>query len=237
MRFTVTLIILFLLFFGPESAAQSILRGRVFELNSKIPIAGTQIVNLSTMISVLTDTAGRFAINASSGDLLTFQSFAYSPDTLLVINMKYKEIYLQTLQNLLNEVTVKSTEFSGAGLLDPLYHGQTIVYQVDKNGNRKGGISFRLWYWNKDSRKVRKAQNRLKDEGILLKIDSVFSPFNISKYIPLRGIVLQDFIYLYRPSVPIYRSENFNLLLYINDSYKAFKLLPPEKRKLTPLNP
>ena len=122
-------------------------------------------------------------------------------------------------------------------LRDPEYHGQSVVYQVDENGSKKGGIIIRLWYWNKDSKKERRAQRRLKDEEILKKIDRLFSPVNIARYVPLKGAVLDDFIALYRPAVKEYKSPAFNLVLYLSGCYKKFKALPPEKRKLPPLIP
>ena len=237
MRFHLFVLMLFLLIISQKSPAQSVFKGRIFELNTRIAIPGTHVSNLSTKITALTDTAGRFAIKAKSGDLLVMQSFAYLPDTLLITNMKYREIYLQALPNMLGEVTVKQTEIRGVDFRDREYHGQTIVYQIDENSNHKGGVAFRLWYWNKDSKKVRRSQKRFKDEEILLEIDRVFNPFNIGKYIPLREQVLQDFINLYRPALDIYKSNGFNFFLYLNDSYKAFKQLPPEKRKLPPLKP
>jgi len=56
--------------------------------------------------------------------------------------------------------------------------------------------------------------------------------------VPLRGRELEDFMTLYRPSYAYIMDNNGpSLAAYVNDSYKKFMALPPEKRKVQALTP
>ncbi len=234
MRLYITLFCLVLT--SISASGQGVFKGRVSEHKTRIPIPGTRVTNLSDRNSVLSDSSGLFAIKAKPGDLLLLRSFVYEPDTMLVTNMKFKEIFLVALQNKLEEVRVQQTEARNMAWIDREYHGQTVVYQVDKEGNHKGGLTFRLWYWNKDSRSKRKSQERMRKEEILLKIDRMFTPVNVKRFVPLAGEEMVNFIALYRPSIPEFTSRGFNFMEYLNTSYIAFKKLPADKRRLPELN-
>ncbi|TSD63468.1 hypothetical protein FFF34_017915 [Inquilinus sp. KBS0705] len=219
--------------------AQSSIKGRVFENKTRIALADVLIENLNTKQSLLADKKGMFTIGAKIGDLLVFKNFAYQTDTLVVIDMREKEVFLEPKQNFLNEVTVRTTDADTKGIenyYDPQFHNQPVVYH--RNSRTKeydGGITIRLRYWKKDEKKKARLEKLLKKFDTMDEIASVFVPKNIGSYVPLTGAELDNFISLYTPTPEVYSSKKFNLLDYLNDCYKKYEALPLDKRQLPKL--
>jgi hypothetical protein len=58
----------------------------------------------------------------------------------------------------------------------------------------------------------------------------------VSSLVPLKGADLEDFMFMFRPSYAYIIANNGpSLVVYVNDSYKKFMALPPEKRKMPKL--
>ncbi|MFA6085337.1 hypothetical protein [Mucilaginibacter sp.] len=225
-------VLLFSLFFVAGTAFGQKLKGRVFESQTRIVLADILVENLTNKQSLLTDAKGRFSITAKVGDMIRFKSFAYEADTLVIINMREKEVFMEPKKNQLSQVNIKTTETSNFNTYyDPLYHGQTAVYHRDKRGYYDGGIILRFWYWKKDEHKKAKLNQKLKDFDTMDKIALIFTPKNLSKYIPLTGADMDNFIGLYTPGVKEYTRNNFELAAYLNDCYKKYQALPLDKRK------
>jgi|GEM_PF-1005874 len=217
--------------------AQSFFEGKVFELETSIPLEKVKVDNINSGKSTFSDSAGRFKIEAKASDVIAFTLYSYLPDTAFLINLNFKEFYLQPKSHQLSEVAITGVKINAGSMVDTEFHGQTVRYQYNEDGSRKGGLVFRLWYWNKDSKKERRSQRRLKDLEIMEEIDRIFNPLFIAEHTPLKGSELLDFRDLYRPPIKLYKSAGFNIFLYLNDSYKEFKSLDPKKRKLPPLEP
>lgn len=111
------LLLLVVLFVHGNTIAQHFIEGKVFELNTRIPLQEVKIENHRTKKFTFTDSAGRFRIAAEKEDLLTANAFSYLPYTLLLVDLKFREIFLQPEINLLDEVRVKSTEMNLGSLL------------------------------------------------------------------------------------------------------------------------
>ncbi len=48
----------------------------------------------------------------------------------------------------------------------------------------------------------------------------------------MKGADLDSFLtFIYTPQIKVYNSKDFNLLAYLNTSYKAWLTLSPEQRK------
>lgn len=215
-----------------NAMAQTTLEGKVYELNTRIRLQSIRVTNLNSKQFTITDTSGHFYINAKNGDLLAFRGYAYMPDTVVITNKNRLEIFLQPEGKVLNEVNVSSTNTKLGNLKDPDLHNQTAVYQRDENGNYKGGIAIRFGY-GKDKKAIRSKQ--LTDEEMAdEEIDRAFSQQNIAKLIPLKGLELKNFILMYRPAIKVFKEPGFRLTLYVNDCYKKYLSLPPDKRK--PIN-
>ncbi|MDB5017867.1 MAG: hypothetical protein JWQ84_2699 [Mucilaginibacter sp.] len=230
------LIILFVCCFGTILHAQTVFNGRVLENKTRIVLHGVIVENLNNKLKTITGDDGRFSIAAKVGDLLVLRSFSYRPDTLLLTDMHDREIFLLPQTNMLNQVTItdSSGHTSAAAknmtYYDPMFHGQVLDYQRDENLNYKGGVALRLHYFTKDDRDKKKAGKRAADRKTSEEISKVFTPENISTYVPLKGRDMDDFLLMYIPEVEVYTNKDFNLLTYLNACYKEWLTLPEDKR-------
>jgi putative IMPACT (imprinted ancient) family translation regulator len=59
----------------------------------------------------------------------------------------------------------------------------------------------------------------------------------VSSIVPLKGVDLDNFMSLYRPTFEFVKSNNGETMAaYINDSYKKYMALPADKKKMPKLN-
>jgi hypothetical protein len=218
--------------------AQNTQSGIVFENKTRVALPGIIVENPTNGKHALTDKSGKFIIEAKAGDKLLFTGSFYRPDTLLLTDLRTKEVFLTPKQTMLSEVQVTNAELKTrkGEFTDPAFHGQTVVYHRDQNGNYDGGITIRLHWWDKDDKKRKKHEEFIRDEKIQDEIAEVFSADNIVRYLPLKEPDLDNFILLYIPSVKIYTSKGFNLASYLNASYKKYLDLPPDQRMAGQLN-
>ena len=216
------------------ACAQTLVKGRVFENGTRITLTNIQVVDINNKEVTVTDDNGRYSISAKPGDMLVFTGFSYQADTVLITDKHEREAFLAQKEHLLGEINVNTTAApSTFKWYDPEFHGQTVVYQRDKDGNFKGGVIFRLWYWKKDEKKKARDEKIIAGARIRDQISTVFTAATIAKYIPLRGTEIDDFVLLYMPDEKTYTAGNFNLVNYINAGYKKFMKLPADKRHLT----
>lgn len=218
------------LFIAPAFAQlKTSLEGHIYEKDTRRPVDGVRVTNVTGNTATVSDTAGYYQIRAKIGDKIVFEGFAYRSDTVFVYRLEHTTVQLVPKINELAEVRV--------GLNVPDMSGW--VWRSGRPARRekpvkitgkipKGRIN------NFFRKKKRDARNKKKWE-IEEEIDRQFSLFNVGQYIPLKGQELRDFIDLYKPTAVQYISSRFDFILYLNDSYKAFMALPPEQRKLPPL--
>jgi len=218
--------------------AQTVFSGRVFENKTRITLHGVTIQNFNNKLRTITDESGRFSIAAKAGDILVLKNFAYETDTLLLTDMHDREIFLEPKRTQLKQVTVTDSSAQAATAeknmilpYDPQFHGQTVVYHRDKYGDFDGGVIFRLHYFTGDEHKKKIAQRKEEERILNNEIGTIFTPDNVSHYLPLRGADLNNFLLLYTPTVRVYNSKDFNLLTYLNTCYKEWQGLTPEQRK------
>jgi len=219
------------------ASGQSVFSGRVLEYKTRIPLPSVRIQNLTNGLKTISLKDGQFGIAAKPGDLVVFIIFAYQPDTVLITDMHAREIFMTPKTNMLNQVNI--TDSSGRAVAnasavphyDPMFHGQAVVYQRDANLNPVGGIAIRLHYWTKDEKQKRKAAQSAKEREISEHISAVFTPLNVSNYVPLKGPDMDDFLMLYTPDVKEYTDKKFDLVPYLNACYQNWQTLTPEQRK------
>jgi len=215
--------------------AQDGLTGRVYENQKHISLPGIVVRNLNTQGSTVTDRTGGFAIPAKIGDVVTFTGFSYRPDTLYVKDLKYIEILLDLKQNMLKEVKVTASEVNVGSLkaaprLSPIA-SDAVVYHQDAKGNYDGGLTFNIFDSHSAENKRKKEAQFNKDEDVKTQIAEIFSPEYLKNYIPLTGQEMTNFIVEYTPDIKTFTSHDFNITLYLNNSYTEFMKLPAEKRQ------
>ena len=214
--------------------SQQIIKGQVLEYKTRIGLAAINIINLNTNQTALSDNKGSFTIKASLNDILVFKGFAYENDTLVVTKLNSIEVFMLPQTHVLKDVKVTSMDGPSMAIYDPNFHGQTVAYQTDKNGNFIGGLNFRFWYWKKDEHKRDKLKKMLQNEQTYAQIAKAFSPENLARFLPLKGTEMDNFIRMYTPSIKVYTANSFNMADYLNTSYKKFIELPVEKRQNMP---
>jgi hypothetical protein len=211
---------------------QTIQTGVVFENKTRVTLQGVKVENTGTHKVFITGKSGVFNIEGKTGDVLIFSSSFYRADTVLLTDNKPMEIFLVPQHNMLNQVNVTATEAKHTGSFQaPDFHNQTVVYLRDpKTGYYKGGVAIRLHYFKKDEKRKAKQAAFLKDQQQQGEIAKVFNAENIAKYLPLKGKDMDDFLILYTPSTKYYFSAAFNLVSYLDTSYKIFLTIPADKR-------
>jgi hypothetical protein len=233
-RYLLLLILCCLLF--ATGYAQQTIKAVVYENKTRIPLNGIRIQNLRTKQRTESDADGKFSIKASVNDILVFNGFNYLPDTVMVTDIRINAYFMEPQTNMLKEVKVVTPEIHTGSLMDPDFHGQSMVYSRNKDGSYKGGVTFRISYWKKDERKREKLKQKQYEETIRQKIDKVFNDDTLMKFLPLKKTEVGTFISLYVPSPKVYMANDFNLLLYLDSRYKEFMKLPPEKREMGSLS-
>jgi hypothetical protein len=226
------LVYLLLCLSAASAYSQQMLKGRVLEDKTRVGLISINITNLNTKQTAITDNKGNFAIKANLNDILLFKGFAYQNDTLVITKLNNFEVFMLPQEHMLKDVKVTSMDGPSMAIYDPYFHGQTTAYQTDKNGNFKGGVKFRLWYWKKDEHKRDKLKKMLQNEQIYAEIARAFTPENVTNFVQLKGAELDNFIRMYTPSLKVYTANTFNLTDYLNACYKKFMLLPTQKRQI-----
>jgi hypothetical protein len=216
-----------LVFITGMANAQNTLKGTVEETGSNLKLSNVFIKDATNKQLTLTDKSGNFEIKSAPSHLLIFSSPGYLSDTLYVVDMTPKHIKMQIMNIALSEVKISGTRTN----FDPKEEYPE-VYQKSK----VYVLSPSSWF-GKDARDARNLRRYFAMEKQQQEIDEVFNAAYVSSLIPLRGQDLEDFMTLYRPTYAyVHNNNSQTMAVYINDSYKKFKSLPPNKRKLDRLS-
>jgi hypothetical protein len=219
-------LIVLLLLAAASVNAQGILKGSVSESGTNTKLPDVFIRDNNNRQLTITDKDGNFTIKTETGHLLIFDSPGYVSDTLYVVDMSPKKIMLLTKTIALREVTINSTRQAFDPHKEyPEVYTKSKVYVMSPSSwfSKEGKDARRLKHYF-----VREAQER--------HIDAVFTRTYVGSIVPLKGQELEDFMTMYRPTYAFLVGNNSeSLAVYINDSYKKFMALPPDKRSLPKL--
>lgn len=201
--------------------AQSTLRGQVRERgdNQKIPNAFIRDINNNVM--TLVDNNGDFSIRTATGHTLIITSPGYVSDTLFVDNMDYKKISMTVMSIALKQVNITSTRkaFNPREEYPEVYQ-KSKVYVLSPSS----------WF-GKEAHDARRLKRYFQMEQEQEKVDQLFNAAYVSSLVPLKGHDLEDFMTMYRPSYDFIKNNNrVSMAVYVNDCYRKFITLPPEKR-------
>jgi hypothetical protein len=111
------------------------------------------------------------------------------------------------------------------------FGGDRLVYQSDAAGNYDGGVKLNIFDSHSAANKRQHAIQTDKDEAMKARIADIFKPQNLENYVPLKDQEMQNFIIMYTPDIDTYTSPDFNLTVYLNNSYHDFMQIPVEKRQ------
>ena len=235
----ICLLILFALPFGLK--AQTTVKGTIIDFESKVqPLEGVTIKNLINNSTTRSKASGEFILSAKSGDLLEFRAPGYHTDTLYLIDVNPKKVYLLRNSIELAEVNIQSAKISPyLDLTNPTNARDFKQVMSDDmpvaNNQRAGGLNLSLGYgkYRREQEKITKleARDRLDQE-----IRSNFSAERVTNLVKLEGQPLKDFMDMYKPSQDLIQTERpFNYDYYIVKSYHAWLKLPDSQKRLPPV--
>ncbi|QKJ31412.1 hypothetical protein HQ865_17120 [Mucilaginibacter mali] len=213
--------ILAILLFAIKPLYAQTLKGSVVEIGSTDRIPNVFVHDINSKEVALTDKKGNFEIKTTAGHTLIFTSPGYVSDTLYVIDMDPKRVSMAIQGITLRQVNITSTRapFNPREEYADVYR-KSKVYVFSPSS-----------WLSKEGRNARRLKRYFDREEQERHVDQVFSIAYVSSLVPLRGKDLENFMTLYRPTYAYVMNNNGpSLAVYINDSYKKFMALPPEKR-------
>ena len=217
-------LILFLVITGSVQA-QNVLKGTVYEGKSSRKLSNVFVRDINSKEASLTDNSGNFSIRTVINHTLIFSSPGYVSDTLYLVDLSPKHIELSFRNITLNTVNVTSTRSFNPREEYP------DVYEKSKFALSPSRI------FGKEAKNARRLKHYFDRETDERQIDSIFNAAYVSSVVPLKGQDLENFMTLYRPTLAfLKKTPRSSLTLYLNDSYKKFMALPPEKRGLQKLS-
>lgn len=201
--------------------AQNVLKGTVYEGNTTRKVPDVFVRDINGKSVDLGDKAGRFSIQTEKNHVLVFTSPGYVPDTLYLVDLKPKRVEMH-----IQGINLAGVDIVSHNNFDPRQEYPE-VYEKSKFALSPSRI------FGKDARDARRLKRYFEQEVKERKIDSVFNRNFVSSIVPLKGQQLEDFMTLYRPSYDFVNSNPISTItVYINDSYKKFLALPPDKRHI-----
>jgi hypothetical protein len=233
MRKLILIAVLFL--FSGKIFAQdkTYITGNIFDNEQRtLNLQGVSVQNLSTHTLVQSDKNGYYALPAKKGDLIAYSMMGYHTDTVYLINLFPKNIYLRQALTELPAVTIASTKLSP--YLDTRDPNAKPARRVDFSKER-GGLRFNLGY-GKYRREQEKERALEEDAEINEEISKNFNRQSIEKLVHYTADDIDGYIGLYRPNKEEVKAERpFNYSYYIASTFQEWKQLPPEARRLPPL--
>ncbi len=230
------LLIFILLVLPMELWAQSFITGKLYDFeNRKTPLQNVLVKNLTSDKLTYTKASGEFKVAGKTGDLLEFSLSGYHTDTLYLINLSPKVIYLPVNTTDLKEVNIVGAKVN-PGFYTPdkdvneFKRVQTDGLRGKGNNDRAGGLKFNLGYgkYRKQQEKIKSLEQKDKYET---EINKIFTEAFVSDLTKLKHQELKDFMSLYRPDAALVATdEPFDYTSYTVKAYsKWVKLSPVEK--------
>jgi len=200
-------------------AQQNVIKGQVTENATSAKMPNVFIKNINNNQAALTDNNGNFNIRGVMGNTLIFSSPGYVSDTLYVADMRFKDVKMIQLGITLRQVNVRGERFDPRSEYPSVYQKSKVYV-----------LSPTTWF-GKEAKDARRLKKYFAHEVRERRVDSAFTRTYVSSIVPLKGNDLDVFMNLYRPTYEFVTSNTGeSMAVYINDSYKKYMALPPEKR-------
>ncbi len=227
---------------APDSEAQQLMKGRIYDKDSDSALVSVTIFNLSRKLYALSTRDGDYAIVAQEGDKVVFTSVGYKPDTVKVMNYMIDAGYDVTMalkNSMLRNVDVHARNYQADSLRRreeyAAFYNQPKNKIVSKQGPQNGvGMAFSPIGFFSRKAKDKKVGKKLQYEEEQDFVNYTFSRRYVEKMTGLRGDSLETFMILYRPSYEFCRSANSeDMLNYVNEKLKIYLKHqdPPAKKK------
>ncbi len=233
MRRLLSICLILLSSLGLWAQNSTYITGNIFDNEQRsMALSGVSVRNLSTNNFVVSDKDGHYALLAKKGDLISYSLMGYHTDTVYLVNLFPKNIYLRTAVKELPEVAITGAKVSP--YLDLKDYEAKSARRFDYSKER-GGLRLNLGFGK--YRKQQEKEQALEEEAeINEEIAKNFNLAVIKKLVHYEGNDLDGYIGLYRPSIEAVKEDRpFNYTYYIATTFQEWKQLPPEARRLPPL--
>ncbi len=217
------------------------IHGEVYNLDTREPIDMATVRNISLNTGAVTNRAGAFTIKARPGDSIIVHNLSFNGDTLIVGSKTDYVIFLRLHENLLEEVKIRQQKAVPIDLPKDPFDGKTVTNKIDyfsKEANSAdrsrreiGGLNVRIFTNKKQEKKRAQIESLALEKQHELELRKVFTEENIQKYLPIRGQDLKTFMILYRPDMSTTDLSEYDIVLYLNDSYKKFEKLSAKEKQ------
>lgn len=223
--------------FSLQLVAKGQVTGRVFDFeDKKKPLEYVVVRNLNNGQLKQTKADGSFTIAAKKGDLLSFTKLGYHIDTLFLVDLSVKNIYLPVMVNDLKQVDIFQVKMNPSIFTpDPeakaFKRFETDGLRGKKNFDRAGGLKLNIGYGKYKKKELK---------GILLnekaavedEINGVFTAEFVTALVKLSGQELKDFMFLYKPTAAqVEREQPFDYRFYTITSFHKWLKLPADRKK------
>ena len=211
-----------------RSAHGQIIKGTVADRSTRIGLSEAEVLNLSTKEKVSTNKLGEFKIAAQPNQVLIFSQPGYGADTLLLTSLKPVMRYLVALPYQLQTVEINSNTFDPITQYADVYReAQSLKLRVNKPLE-----FYPSRHFSKKGKSARKLKRKLENELIERQVDARFNVLAVTRLIPLKGVELDYFMVLYRPTLKeLNKMDGDVFKFYLMNCYKKFKVLPPEQKR------
>lgn len=223
------------LFWSHAAFTQTRLRGKVSDKWYDRVIMAATIKNISKDRMAQSDMGGNYKIPAAPGDIVSFSSAGYITDTIVVtanmLTASFDVFLARHVIELSNVEIGDLNRYQADSISRREEFNDVLTKRNTKLAGGKGntptdgvGITFSpLTFFSKKERNERRFKKMFERQEEELYIDFKF-PFDyVSKLTGLQGDSLRSFMLQYRPDYAFCRrSSKADMLLYINDSYRAF---------------
>lgn len=210
---------------------QSDVKGVVADRASRQPLSMVDVLNLNTQQQVTSNAQGEFKIVVMINHLLVFSTSGYTPDTVLLIDLKPLRRYMSPMTSMLNTVTIKGALDFRAQYAETFNKANPILL---KQG--RGLLFYPSTFLGKEGKDARRFKKLLKQEEIEKRIDWRYNVKTVRAILPLEQRELDAFMVMYRPTLKfVLRADADDFKQYLLNAYHKFKLLPSQKRRLPSL--
>ena len=218
---------------GALMAQKNTVWGYLRDSVTNLPIPLASVTNVNTGKTVMTSSTGRFKIELSRNQSLSFAAVDYHFDTM---QYSYQHLLQDTLQltlrplaHSLGNVTVTSRW--NRYQRDSIERREEFLKDV---GNSKiptvstptygAGVAFNLDRYSKREKSKRKAHEIFEESEKEAYINYRFPSSIVQEYTGLKDDALQDFMQRYRPSAAWLRAHTTeeDIKYYLNDKLKLY---------------
>jgi hypothetical protein len=219
--------------------AQVLVQGRVFDVSKRSPLESVAVLTSGGRGSI-TDSLGRFTVNAKETDTIYFSYLGKNTNKFLVRDITDPlnfDISIHVIANELPGVTVRSRNYTLDSIQNRKDYANVFNYRkptlslVTNNNYTPGGVgaAFDLdaiinMFRFKHNRQIESLQRRLIQQEQDKYIDKRFSKWFITRITGATGASLDSFMMFYRPQYDFLLLLNdLELGVYIQESYKVFE--------------